>query len=87
MWIQGQACACLIFQGSEVSLQTLVFTQQSLDAGQVPAKVIRGHQLLLLLDPADGLIHIPVASTHTSLSRAHLKVQPAQAKQTVARTC
>lgn len=51
--------SCLVLQSSQVSLQTLVFPQQSLNTGQVPAKVIRGHQLLLLLDPADGFIHVP----------------------------
>ena len=37
-----------------------MLTQQGLDAGQVTAKVVGGHELLLLLDPADGLVHIPV---------------------------
>ena len=49
----------LVLQGSQVSLQPLVLAQQGLDAGQVPAKVVGGHELLLLLDPADGLVHIP----------------------------
>lgn len=55
--------SCLVLQSSQVSLQTLVFPQQGLDTGQVPAKVIGGHQLLLLLDPADGFIHIPTDRT------------------------
>lgn len=55
--------ACLVPQGGQVSLQTLVLAQQSLNAGQVSTKVVRGHQLLLLLDPADGLVHVPVGET------------------------
>ena len=57
--------SCLIIQSSQVSLQTLMFAQQSLHTGQVTTKVIRGHELLLLLDPADGLIHIPVVRVKT----------------------
>lgn len=51
---------CLLIQSGEVSLQTLVFAQQSLNTGQVTSKVIGGHQLFLLFDPADRLINIPV---------------------------
>lgn len=60
--------SCLIFQSSQVSLQTLMFAEQSLHTGQITTKVIRGHQLLLLLDPTDGLIHIPIVGIkHTGL--------------------
>lgn len=57
--------SCLVFQSNQVSLQTLVFAQQGLHAGQVTSKVIRSHELLLLLDPADGLIHIPFVGIKT----------------------
>ena len=65
MWIFCRTSSYLIFQGSQVSLKTLVFAKQSLHTGQVSTKVIRGHQLLLLLDPTDGLIHIPIVRMNT----------------------
>lgn len=52
-------CSDLVLQSSQVSLQPLMFAQQSLDTGQVAAEVVGRHQLLLLFDPADGLVHVP----------------------------
>lgn len=69
----GQQESHLVLQSRQVSLQTLLFPQQSLNAGQVPPKVIGRHQLLLLLDPADGLIHIPADRSSIPAQRT---VQP-----------
>lgn len=56
----GYAETDLILQGCQVSFQPLVFPEQGLNAGEVTTEIIRRHQLLLLLNPADCLIHIPV---------------------------
>lgn len=63
-WLFGSD---LVSQGSQVSLEALVFALQGLHAGQVVAVVVGVEGLVLLLDPLLGFISIPAAAQPASL--------------------
>jgi hypothetical protein len=49
-----------VFQGGQVTFDSFVLALESLDRGQVLAVVVRGQDDVLLRDPGDSFVGIPV---------------------------